>query len=222
MKIKCIYKITNLINNKIYIGKTIDFKRRYKEYQAKSKNPYKYKSNRYEIILEMYKYGFDNFKFNIIEYCENELQLNEREIYWISKLNSRNSDIGYNKKTGGIGGKLTLDSIEKMRISSYGFKHTDEHKLKMSKPILVYKDNIITKYTSGKVFGDMINRDRTNISHAIRYGIPIKGYFIFYYNKSDRIGIPLKKSKHNKYYKILNMIEDEDVETIENKLHIVI
>ena len=74
-----IYKITNLINNKIYIGQSVHIERRWKEHCFKSSNS--------QISNAIQKYGKDNFKFEIIELCEKEF-LDIREQYWISYYNS--------------------------------------------------------------------------------------------------------------------------------------
>lgn len=92
-----IYKITNIINKKFYIGKTTKtveekFKRHF--YNHKKQNTYLYKSMR--------KYGFDNF---IIEIIENANNINERESFWISYLEPQ-----YNMTKGGDGGDTSNSS----------------------------------------------------------------------------------------------------------------
>lgn len=90
-----IYKITNLINSKIYIGK------------SKHNNP-SYMGSGTLITKAIIKYGKENFSKEILEECDNEDDLNAKEIYWISKYNSTNPTIGYNIDKGGIGGGLGL------------------------------------------------------------------------------------------------------------------
>ena len=69
-----IYKITNLLNNKIYIGQSLNIERRFKEHC------YKGKESRIPLDLAIQKYGKDNFTFEIIENCLKE-ELNEKETY---------------------------------------------------------------------------------------------------------------------------------------------
>lgn len=89
---KYIYKITNLINGKCYIGQTNNYKRRFLEHRAKG-----YSSEGVKILYFAFdKYGLDNFNFEIIEECEN---YNEREKYWIQCYDSFNN--GYNMTIGG-------------------------------------------------------------------------------------------------------------------------
>ena len=91
-----IYKITNLINNKIYIGQSVDIKRRWYYYT----NPPKELDYKSKIIPAIKKYGIENFKFEILEECPID-QLDERESYYINFYNSIID--GYNIIEGGQG-----------------------------------------------------------------------------------------------------------------------
>lgn len=218
-KISCIYRITNNINNKIYIGKTNNLKRRIKEYRNKTSHELNH-SSKYEIMIAIKKYGFKNFAFDILEECSEEL-LNEREIYWIDVLDARNPLIGYNKKTGGIGGVMPEDTHLKMSLSSMNFRHTEAHKNKMSKPIIAFKDNKFKFWKSAKYFSDIINTGKTNVTHAIKHGNKVRGYYVFYKNKDDRLNNkPTTKNEY--YYKILHILEKEDLETIETNFFIIV
>lgn len=85
-----IYKITNLINGEAYIGQTINFERRKKEHLKAKDN--------FAIHNAIRKYGIDNFSWEILEECSENL-LNEREKYWISYYNTYKE--GYNSTRGG-------------------------------------------------------------------------------------------------------------------------
>ena len=96
-----IYKITNLINNKIYVGKTkYTIDSRYKNHLWSVKH-HKTKSLLYDA---MKKYGTENFKIEEIDSAQNLNELNDKERFWINKLDSRNKTIGYNICRGGEGG----------------------------------------------------------------------------------------------------------------------
>ena len=87
-----IYKITNTINGKIYIGQSINIKQRWKQHRANA-------SVRTEAIyLAFQKYGIENFTFEIIEECKEE-ELDEKEQYYIGFYDSYNN--GYNMTKGG-------------------------------------------------------------------------------------------------------------------------
>ena len=83
-----IYKTTNLINGKIYIGQT-------------RKTAPSYYGSGTVIRHAIKKYGKENFSREILEECCTEKELNEREIYWIDFYDSCNPDIGYNILIGG-------------------------------------------------------------------------------------------------------------------------
>jgi group I intron endonuclease len=86
-----IYKTTNLINGKFYIG------------QDHYDNP-NYLGSGLLLNRAIKKYGRENFKKETIEVCINQEQLNIREKFWISELKSTTKNIGYNIALGGTGG----------------------------------------------------------------------------------------------------------------------
>lgn len=87
-----VYSITNLINGKIYIGRS--------KFQKNSK--YYFGSG--NLIKEaIKKYGKKNFKKDILEYCETLIESKEREIFLIDKYKSI-TPIGYNISKGGEDG----------------------------------------------------------------------------------------------------------------------
>ena len=93
-----IYKITNLVNNKLYIGQTtrnIDI--RFKEHVRDARRSDRSTSPLHKAII---KYGEKNFSIQIIEQVDNSL-LNDRQIYWISYYKATNGHIGYNAASGG-------------------------------------------------------------------------------------------------------------------------
>ena len=93
-----IYKITNLINGKSYIGQSIDIERRFKMHKQTAFNPNK-KQYHYPLYRAIRKYGIDKFSFEVLEEC-NISELNEKEIYYISKYRTH-SQLGYNQDDGG-------------------------------------------------------------------------------------------------------------------------
>lgn len=103
-----IYQIKNDINDKIYIGKTTrTVQKRFQEHLKRINE----RNN--HLYLAMRKYGKEHFYPVELEECPNE-QLNEREIYWIKKLNTYEN--GYNETLGGEG--MALIDYEK-QIAPY-------------------------------------------------------------------------------------------------------
>jgi hypothetical protein len=87
-----IYKTTNLINGKIYIGQSI--------FEPEEKPNYLGSGSKLHKAIK--EFGICNFKREILETNINDTRiLNEREIYWISYFDSKNSEIGYNVLSGG-------------------------------------------------------------------------------------------------------------------------
>lgn len=85
-----VYKTTNLINGKIYIGQ-------HKEGKFNSF----YLGSGIKIKHAIKKYGKENFTVEIVEECEDLQSLNEKEKYWIEFYNARDGSIGYNISAGG-------------------------------------------------------------------------------------------------------------------------
>lgn len=99
-----IYKITNLVNKKIYIGQTVrTLEQRWSEHKHTA---LKEDKTTYPLYNAMRKYGIKSFTIELIEECDNSI-LNDREQYWISYFNSHGNN-GYNATDGGetIGDKL--------------------------------------------------------------------------------------------------------------------
>lgn len=110
----CIYLITCIVNDKKYIGQTVRNagKRWTAHLCAKSG------AGKSAIKCAIIKYGKDYFKFEILDIGENQLDLDEKEIYWINKFNSIAPN-GYNLTYGGSGGKkISEETRAKMKASA--------------------------------------------------------------------------------------------------------
>lgn len=92
-----IYKITNQINKKAYIGQAVDIRVRFNGHRSTAFNP---NDNGYEYPLyrAIRKYGIDNFTFEVLEECLVS-ELNEKEIYYIALYDTYYN--GYNQDKGG-------------------------------------------------------------------------------------------------------------------------
>lgn len=104
-----VYKITNIKNNKIYIGKTFDIKNRWGHHLShlNAKN-----HQHLPLTRAINKYKKENFIIEQIEECETEEKAFERETYWILHFNSNNKNIGYNCTIGGEGSSGIIVSPE--------------------------------------------------------------------------------------------------------------
>lgn len=96
-----IYKITNKINGKCYIGQSNNIERRWNDHKIPSSwNDPNKSSYNYPLYAAFRKYKLENFIFEVIEECNQE-ELNDKEIYWIQYYNSYYD--GYNQTIGGVG-----------------------------------------------------------------------------------------------------------------------
>lgn len=90
--VRGIYKVTNKINGKVYIGQSVDVGKRWRQHMTAKDDIYFHKA--------IQKYGVENFEWEVIEQCKKK-DLDEREIYWIEYYDSFNK--GYNCTKGGDG-----------------------------------------------------------------------------------------------------------------------
>lgn len=104
-----IYVVTNLKNNYQYVGQSVDIQKRFTSHHLCDYNNPKnccYDTKFYQALR---KYGLDAFKVEIVEECNRE-ELNQKEIIWITKLNSFHN--GYNSTEGGTTRSEHIHSAE--------------------------------------------------------------------------------------------------------------
>jgi group I intron endonuclease len=146
-----IYKTTNLVNGKYYVGKD-------------EKNNPEYLGSGLLLNKAIKKYGIENFKKEILESCVTRKELNEREIHWIKELEA--IEKGYNIALGGSGGDTYTNNpklpkiIEKLSGENnhfYGKKHSNGSKDKIGESKLGKpswnsgKVNVYSKKTKEKM-----------------------------------------------------------------------
>lgn len=208
MKTFEVYKITNKVNNKIYIGITnqgAGVRYLHHLYEARSGSPF-------PIHNAIRKYGKDNFTLEIIELCGTSEILKEREKYWIAFYNSTDRNIGYNMTEGGdgtFGRRHSEETKEKIRQKALGRKHSEEAKKKMSeyrkanyteehrksiaesnakrtKPILMYDRNmnLIKEYPSLKLAASENNLHKDTVRNIAKGRSKGIGEYIFRYKEA--------------------------------------
>ena len=122
-----IYKITNNVNGKFYIGKTErGLKYRWRQHKTSSKSPRDY------FHYSMRHHGVENFSIILLKEVGEDECINELEKHYIRWLKPQ-----YNLKEGGEGGRHHPDAIERMRKPK-----TQEHKDNISKSRMGVKPHI--------------------------------------------------------------------------------
>lgn len=126
-----IYKITNHINGKVYIGQTKrSIKIRWKDHIRNAEV-----GNLHHLYESMRKYGIDKFTIEQLDTAETFEELNNKEIYYIQQYDSSNHQKGYNNCKGGGGIKDYHHSDEakqKISAASKALIRTPEHCRKIS------------------------------------------------------------------------------------------
>jgi group I intron endonuclease len=142
-----IYKSTNKINGKVYIGQTTQtLEKRIKGHIKESRI-----DNNRPFMLSINKYGSDNFTFEIIDTSNNIDELNEKEIYWIDFYNSISPN-GYNI-TGGGQGKKMIKTKELGRRISEGLKNSEKWQtLLKDEEYLKKREEKFINFAKGKKF----------------------------------------------------------------------
>ncbi len=185
-----IYKITNNINGKIYIGQT-------KRSPEKRLSEHCRKSAKTTLSAAIQKYGKENFSMVLVEVVDAD-NINEREKYWIAHFDTAVPN-GYNVSIGGEGIKDTpLTTRQKMSIAAkgnknnLGTKYSIETKLKMSllkKGIRIKSTVVIAINKNCDIFefdaiedaAKSLNIKRRSISNALNGWSKSAGGFTFKY-----------------------------------------
>lgn len=148
-----IYCIKNLINGKVYIGKSTDVKKRWETHKKNAS-----KSINRRLYDSMNKYGYDNFIVDVIDESDCEISINDKERYYIKLNNSNLKEFGYNMTDGGDGGNVISkytdeqrliysQKLKKSKLES-NFNHSEESKKIMSRKAT---GRILTEETRNKI-----------------------------------------------------------------------
>ena len=129
IKTQGIYKIKNILDNKVYIGQSIDVEKRVREHFINIK-----KRITHPLYNAINKYGVDNFEFSFIDLVTDSMKLNEREQYWIDYYKSYLPEFGYN--------------ILQFVTTTRGYKHTEETKKKIAS---IHKGKILSEETKKRI-----------------------------------------------------------------------
>lgn len=143
-----IYRITNLVNGKLYFGQSVDVEYRLKQHKRNEKH-------NDHLTNSINKYGVENFTFEL-EIATSIPYLNRLEKLFIRKYDTTNREKGYNKESGGGSNYVVSDETkQKISESLTGRTLTDEHKQNISEGnkcrIGYWKDKTLSEETKLKM-----------------------------------------------------------------------
>ena len=167
-----LYKITNMINGKVYIGKTKNIIRRAHDYVSE----YSHKTGkRRSVWRAMQEYGIDSFKMTILDVVDDKYSAAEKELNYIETYNSYDPDVGYN---------TSMQSVINQKLHvNYKVRH-QTHIERMRRSKIIAAVNIETHeiiYSTGlKLFGDYIGRGKDEVKSAAKRASTLEGYFLVY------------------------------------------
>jgi group I intron endonuclease len=195
-----IYKTTNLINGKIYIGKRILDKEKFLRSG--------YYGSGTLLKASISKYGLENFNREILEEVDNE-NLSLREVFWIKELCSNDLEIGYNLTIGGnckYGrkiGKMSDETKQKLREATTKYIKENGHPFKDKSHTEETKELIRSKLKG--ISFDVERAKRSGEGHrGLKYNKPPKPVKI----KMDKNVKIIQKTLDGDFIQIWNSIKD--------------
>lgn len=200
-----IYKITNKINDKIYIGQTNNFKRRIKQHT-------KEKFSRISLIKRaVEKYGKENFEVIILFKHENKDLINFAEEFFIRYFNSTQREFGYNIKLGGDNYTQSEETKRKIGEAQKGEKNHMYQKRgslnKTSKPVQELKTGLI--FESAMIASEYFGLNFSHICAVCRGERNSTGKYIFRYIDENNKIIETSRSKISRGRRIKNKTTGE-------------
>lgn len=176
-KIPGIYMIKNLITGKIYIGESRDIRTRWSKYKWAVNSTSNYKETKRQLILDMRKYGIDNFEFSILDVSKdmhNDILRLSKEAELIVQFKADDPNIGYNISPG----------FEPMLYNITPRKQSMPERLNRSKSIFSYDTQTghCMLYLSGaKGWGMQYGINKDIASHTVKRGsLALNRYYLIY------------------------------------------
>ncbi len=210
-----IYKITNRVNGKVYVGQTIQPLK----YRKKDHLNCIEKLSRLVLYKAFKKYGKDNFLWEEIDHADTKEELDTKEKHYIEFFNAMDRRHGYNMTFGGEGGRhpdevrrrisasnkgRIKSEIERKRLSAslkgkytkeksswWGRKHTEEEKRKIGQAQLGEKNHNFGKKASEETIKKMseARKGEKHWNHKRIINLSTGEVFISAVDASQRTGI---------------------------------
>ena len=207
MAISGIYKITNKINNKAYIGQSVNIFQRWKYHRT-------HIDNEQALYKALKKYGVENFTFEILEETEADKNiLNEKEIYYIEKYKTYGKG-GYNLTPGGGSAHNAFINISEQDIIDIRTR-----KIKPESPTAVYADyedlipqSVFHKIWTGEHYPQIMSeiyRDKDRLKEIERELIRGENKFCAILTEQDVINIRTAKKNGEKRGNVYLLYKDK-------------
>ena len=200
-----IYCIRNIINNKVYIGKSKNIYKRINTHRSAFRKGTKGEHNDH-FFKSWMKYGEENFEYFVVEFIElNENLFKERELYWITIYDSCNPKKGYN---------LRRDSQTNMIV----------HKnisLKISKRLKEEWKNGIRKNHSEKMKLSWQNKEKQSAQSNLFTKILTKYKYEVYENNILLYTLSYKELKNKKLHSVLSNFHRQKIDIVKFKNFII-
>lgn len=147
---KGIYYIKNLINKKIYVGKSININRRLTYHRYSLNKSIRLKDVNRFLYNSVQKYGWDNFETGILEECDN---LEISELKWMDIFESYNSNYGYNLRRDTSTKCIVHEETKKLMSKNNKGKNNPNYNNKWTKEAKKNMSKIMKKrHASGKYY----------------------------------------------------------------------
>jgi len=174
-----IYKITNLINSKFYIGSSINLTRRKAEHKYRRKLNIIHNSAIRSAVL---KYGEENFIFEILEIIDCKSKLQELEQYYIDLLNPQYNIRKFVESNREI--KCSEAQLRHLQTVNLGRKYKEPRN---SKKTLVtdLSTNVIIEFTSGKLASEFIGCRKEQVSKLALSSKAYKNKYLIKYKDHE-------------------------------------
>ena len=124
-----IYRWTNLVSGKCYVGSSTNLSIRFKNYFNVNYLEREVRKNNSRIYRALLKYGYSKFKLDIIEYCDPAIII-KREQYYLNNLNIEYNILKVARSLKGF--KHNITTIERMRMAKLGYGRDEATKLKIA------------------------------------------------------------------------------------------
>jgi len=179
-----IYRWVNEVSGKSYVGSSINLSIRFRDYFNINYLKREIKKNNSKIYRALLRYGYSEFRLDILEYCDISTII-EREQYYLDNLKPEYNILKFARSLYGF--KHSIKSIECMRIAHLGRRCDKATKLKLSSnwqahPLKVInnKTGEIKLFTSIRQTAKFVNIHHSNIAKCLRKNkfCITKGYYI--------------------------------------------